>query len=135
MDDGRKMALEKYRNDFRKEMVVRNIFPRLHKDAGGVLDEVEQDRVSSKEKEGNEAQVDELVDILLTKGKEDFDRFCTVDGGNDAMLAMKLREAAEPGPPRGCKLWPDTHFSVKPGAHLVQESIWDDLKSAVVCIQ
>ena len=48
MDDGRKMALAKYRNDFRKEMVVRNIFPRLHKDAGGVLDEVEQDRVTSK---------------------------------------------------------------------------------------
>ena len=115
--------------------VVRNIIPRLHKDAGGFLDEVEQDRGTSKGKEGNVAQVDELVDILLTKGKEDFDRFCTVDGGNDAMLAMKLREAAEPGPPQGCKLWPDTHFSVKPGAHLVQESIWDDLKSAVVCIQ
>ena len=133
MDDG--MALEKYRNDFRSEMIVRNIFPSLHKDAGGFLDEVEQDRATSKEKEGNVAQVDELVDILLTKEKEDFDRFCAVVGGNDATLAKKLREAAEPGPPQGCKLWPDIHFSPKPGGHLVQESIWDDLKSAVVCIR
>ena len=101
------MALElKYRNDL--VAIVRSIFPNLHKDAGGFLDEVEQDRVTSKEKEGNVAQVDELVDILLTKGNEDFDRFCTVVGGNDTMLAKKLRDAAEPGPPQGCKLWPDT---------------------------
>ncbi len=88
MDDG--MALEKYRNDFRNEMIVRNIIPSLLKGTGGFLDEVEQDWVTSKEKEGNAAQVDELVDILLTKENEDFDRFCTVVGGNDAMLAKKL---------------------------------------------
>ena len=68
MDDGRKMALERYRHDFRKKIVVRNIFPSLQKDAGGFLDEVEQDQVTSKKVGGNAAQVDELVDILLTKG-------------------------------------------------------------------
>lgn len=95
MDDGRKQALRQMQEDFRTGIIVDNIYPRLHKDAGGFLDDVELDRVTSKE--GNVAQVDELFKILLTKTNEDFDCFCAIIEKVNPTRANKLREAAELG--------------------------------------
>ena len=95
MDDGRKQALRQKQEDFRTGIIVDNIYPRLHKDAGGFLDDVELDRVTSKE--GNVAQVDELFKILFIKTNEDFDCFCAIVEMVNPTWAKKLREAAELG--------------------------------------
>ena len=41
------------------------------------------------------------------------------------------------GPPSGPStvFRPETNFSAKAGEHIVQETIWDNLKSAVLCIR
>jgi len=95
MDDGRKKALRQKQDDFRTGIIVINIYPRLHQDAGGFLDDVELDRVTSKE--GNVAQVDELFKILFTKTNEDFDCFCAIVEKVNPTRANNLREAAELG--------------------------------------
>ena len=87
--------MRQQQNDFRTGIIIKNIFPSLHRDAGGFLDDVELDRVTSKE--GNVAQVDELWAILLTKENKDFDSFCTIVERNNATRAKMLREAAERG--------------------------------------
>lgn len=98
MDDGRKKALRQHQNDFRTGIIVKNICPSLHKDAGGFLDDVEWDRVTAKEKEGNVAQVDELFTILLTKEDKDFDSFCDIVKRQcNATRAKNLRETAKRG--------------------------------------
>ena len=93
MDVGRKKALREQQEDFRGTgIIIKNIFPRLHKDAGGFLDDVELIQVTSKE--GNVAQVDELFAILLTKENKDFDLFCTIVERYNATRAKNLRKAA-----------------------------------------
>lgn len=93
MDDGRKRALRQLQDDFRTGIVVNNIYPSLHKDAGGFLDDVELDEVMAKE--GNVGQVDKLWTFLLTKRNEDFDRFCTiVEEKCNPARANNLRQAA-----------------------------------------
>ena len=44
-------------------------------------------------------------------------------------------EEAIYGPPSCSNIRPEMKFPVKAGVHLVQEGIWDELKSAVVCIR
>ena len=92
MDQGRKTALRQQQDDFRTGIIVDNIYPSLHKDAGGFLDGVELDRVTSKE--GNVAQVDELFKILFTKTNKDFDCFCAIVEKVNATRANNLRRAA-----------------------------------------
>ena len=92
MDQARKEALRRQQDDLRTGIRVNDILPSLHKDARGFLDDVEEDRVKSKE--GNVAQVDELLAILLTKENKDFDYFCTIIEKNNATRASNLRKAA-----------------------------------------
>lgn len=92
MDEGRKKALRQQQEDLRTGIIVNNIFPSLHKHAGGFLDDVELERVISKE--GNVAKVDELLAILRMKENKDFDSFCTIVERNNPTRANKLREAA-----------------------------------------
>ena len=95
MDDAKKEALRRRQDDLRTGIIVNNILPSLHKYAGGFLDDVEEDRVKSKE--GNVAQVDELLVILRTKEDKDFNYFCTIIEKNNATRASNLRKAAEIG--------------------------------------
>lgn len=92
MDHARKEALRRQQDDLRTGIRVNDILPSLHKDAGGFLDDVEEDRVKSKE--GNVAQVDELLAILRTKENKDFDYFCTIIEKSNATRASNLRKAA-----------------------------------------
>ena len=92
MDQARKEALRRRQEDLRMGIIVNNILPSLHEAAGGFLDDVEEDRVKSKE--GNVAQVDELLAILQTKDNRDFDYFCTIIEKNNATRANNLGKAA-----------------------------------------
>ena len=76
MDDARKRALRKHHSDLRTGIIVNNLLPDLHCDAGGFLIDVESLTISSKS--CNVSQVDELIGTLLTKENRDFDSFCRV---------------------------------------------------------
>ena len=76
MDAARNRALRRYNPELRTEIIVNNLLPDLHRDAGGFLTDVESLTVSSKR--CNVGQVDELITILLTKENADFDSFCHI---------------------------------------------------------
>ena len=97
MDDQRSRALRQCQNFLRMGSIFTKILPSLHKDTGGFLNSKDLDRITAKEKEGGEARMAELFDILLTKTNEDFDSFCTIVARIDLKLANGLREAAELG--------------------------------------
>lgn len=93
MERNRKQAIRKWHNDLRTEISVWKILPDLHKDAGGFLTDVENDQVRSAE--NNPKQVDELVEILVTKETAHFDVFCAILERHDYMTwAKKLKETA-----------------------------------------
>lgn len=76
MDAAWKRAIRRHHPELRTVLRVDNFLPCLHHDAGGFLTEVERLRISSKS--DSIYQVDELVDVLLTKEDGDFDSFCRV---------------------------------------------------------
>ena len=76
MDYYRKEALRQCHPYLRTVVTVCNILPSLHVDAGGFLNDMENDSIVKNI--GNVDQVDDLVDILLKKENKDFDYFCVV---------------------------------------------------------
>ena len=76
MDERRRQALKKYQQRFRTGILVRNILPTLRPE----LTDVEYGQVQAGE--DNAAKVDKLMDILLTKEKQQFDAFCKALEGN-----------------------------------------------------
>ena len=74
-------------------MIVRNCLPRLHRDAGGFLTNVEKANIIAKE--SNVFQVDELIEVLVMKENKDFDRFCVIlEEEGHCTLSNRLKEAA-----------------------------------------
>ena len=93
MNDARKNALRQCHPDLRTNIRVADFLPNLHVGAGGFLDDVQNDCI--KKKKGYVRQVDELIDILLTKESEHFDYFCDVlKEKGYKVWSDKLREAA-----------------------------------------
>ena len=94
MDDRRKKALRQYHTDLRTGIIVNHFLPKLHSDAGGFLTDVESGEI--KKTSGNVAQVDELIDVLLTKENKDFDCFCDVlEKEGHQSLSNRLKAAAD----------------------------------------
>ncbi len=80
-------ALMTHHQSLRSLLIIRNILPALHP----ILTGVEYSRVDGKE--GNVAQVDEFIRILLTKEFWHFETFCTVLANNGYKhWAKTLRE-------------------------------------------
>lgn len=93
MEPSRKRALRKCHSDLRAGVIVRNILPALHKDAEGFLTDVEHARVRSMN--DNLEQVDELVEVLVTKENAHFDAFCAIlERSGCKSCAKKLKETA-----------------------------------------
>ena len=80
-------ALMTHHQSLRSLLIIQNILPALH----SILTDVEYSRVDGKE--GNVAQVDEFIKILLTKEFRHFEKFCTVLANNGyEHWAKTLRE-------------------------------------------
>ena len=89
MAKGYREALRHIHEELRTGILVKNILPSLRP----YLTEIEYSQV--RDQTGNVAQVDELVDILLTKEDKHFDGFCRVCERNGySPLARQLKEAA-----------------------------------------
>lgn len=92
MDELRKQVLRENHHDLRSGLIVKNVLPAFRPH----LTDIEFSRVASHS--GNVEQVDELVEILLTKENKHFDRFCRVCESNGYHhWARKLEEAARIG--------------------------------------
>ena len=96
MDDARKRALREHHSDLRTGIIVNNLLPDLHCDAGGFLTDVESDTISSMT--SNVSQVDKLVTVLLTKEDRDFDSFCrALKKGGYSRWSERLSHSARQG--------------------------------------
>ena len=95
MADRRKKSLQKYHTDLRTGIIVSYFLPKLHREAGGFLTDVESETIAAKKSSGNVEQVDELIRVLLTKESKDFDYFCDVleEEGHQS-LSTRLKVAA-----------------------------------------
>ena len=95
MDDHRKKALRLYHSDLRTGIIVSHFLPKLHREAGGFLTDVESETIAAKKSSGNVEQVDELIGVLLTKENKDFDYFCDVlEKEGHQSLSNRLKVAA-----------------------------------------
>ena len=74
MDGDRQQALKEFHQRLRSGLLVENVLPALR--PYNYLTDVEYLQVEARQ--GNVAQVDELVKILLTKENSHFDGFCRV---------------------------------------------------------
>ena len=94
MDESKRKALRCYRPALIKCLILEHFIADLHEEAGGVLNDVEEDAILAKE--GNTSRVFEFIKILLTKGNRAFDNFCSVLDGdkNHREWAKKLRDKA-----------------------------------------
>ena len=92
MDDSRTKALRQCHPDLRSHLRVNDFLPSLHVHAGGFLTDVESGRI--RRHTGNIDQVDELIEILVTKDNKDFDHFCVVLEKGYHVWSEKLREGA-----------------------------------------
>lgn len=92
MDKDWQKALKEYHQKLRSGLLVVNVLPALR--PYDYLTDVEYTQVASKQVQGNVAQVDELVEILLTKEKRNFDGLCHVLERNGYLhWAQQLRAA------------------------------------------
>jgi hypothetical protein len=75
-------------------LILEHFIADLHEEAGGVLNDVEEQTILAKE--GNRARMFEFFTILLTKGNGAFDNFCSVldEDRNHREWAKKLRDKA-----------------------------------------
>ena len=90
MDKKRKGALQKYHQALRTNLLVGNFLPTLRQ----LLTEVEYSQV--KDRDGNVARVDELIEILLTKENKHFEGFCTaLERNGYEHWSKKLREEVD----------------------------------------
>ena len=92
MDKTRRKALRRCHQDLRRHITVTDFLPSLHVDADGFLTDLESGRI--RKHTGNREQVDELIDILVTKENKDFDHFCVVLEEGYHVWSEKLIEAA-----------------------------------------
>ena len=92
MDESRKKALRQCHPDLRTQIRVNDFLPSLHVYAGGFLNDVESGRI--KQHSRNIEQVDEMIEILVTKDNKGFDHFCVVLEEGYHVWSEKLREAA-----------------------------------------
>ena len=93
MDESRRKALQRCHQDLRTHITVKDFLPSLHVDADGFLTDMESGRI--RKYTGNMEQVDELINILVTKENKDFDHFCVVlEKEGYHVWSKKLREAA-----------------------------------------
>ena len=93
MDDSRRKALRQCQQDLRMLIRVNDFLPSLHVHARGFLNDVESDSI--RKHKGYVKQVDELVDILVTKENKDFNHFCIILEKNGCNVSSeKLRRAA-----------------------------------------
>ena len=76
MDKARTSAIRSHHSKLRTGIIVNNLLPDLHCDAGGFLTDVESAKISSMT--CNVSQVDELITVLLTKEDRDYDTFCRI---------------------------------------------------------
>lgn len=90
MNEKRREALRKHRQDLRGVIQVENILPALCP----WLTDVEYSRVS--EREDNVAKVDELINILLATQVGHFDSFCVaLEQNGYGHLAKTLQKEVE----------------------------------------
>ena len=83
-------ALMTHHHSLRSLLIIQNILPALH----SILTDVAYSQVDDKE--GNVAQIDEFIKILLTKEFRHFDTFCTVLANNGyEHWAKTLREKVD----------------------------------------
>ena len=93
MDKTKRKALRRCHQDLRTHIIVNDFLPSLHVDADGFLKDLESGRI--RKYTGNMEQVDELIDILVTKENKDFDHFCVVlEKEGYHVWSEKLMEAA-----------------------------------------
>ena len=93
MDDSRRKALRQCQQDLRMLIRVNDFLLSLHVHAGGFLNDAESDSI--RKHKGYVKQVDELVDILVTKENKDFDHFCIIlEKNGHHVSSEKLRKAA-----------------------------------------
>ena len=92
MDESRRRALRQCHPDLRTQIRVNDFLPSLYVLAGGFLNDVESGRI--RQHTGNIEQVDEMIDILVTKDNKDFDHFCVVLEEGYHVWSENLREAA-----------------------------------------
>ena len=93
MDESRKKALQKHHPELRTGITVIHLLTSLHVDVGGFLTDVESDSINQNR--GNVEQVDELIDVLVTKENKDFDYFCLVlEKEGCQAWSNRLKEAA-----------------------------------------
>ena len=94
MEEARREAFRVHQKRLRTEVIV----TRLLHDCRQLLTDVEYSLVSDKSKDDNESAMDELINVLLRKEDNDFDRFCSAlrtNGYSD--WAMKLEAKAREG--------------------------------------
>ena len=94
MDESKRKALLAYRPQLIRCLIIEHFIADLHECAGGVLNDVEEDAIVSKE--NNRAKVYEFFRILLTKGNDAFEKFCLVMESDPSHKewAEKLRHKA-----------------------------------------
>ena len=92
MNDSRRKALRRYHQDLRTHITVNDFLPSLHVDADGFLTDLESGKI--RKCTGNIEQVDELIEILVTKENNDFDHFCVALEEGYHVWSAKLRETA-----------------------------------------
>ena len=92
MDESRRKALRRCHQDLRTHITVNDFLPSLHVDADGFLTDLESGRI--RKYTGNMEQVDELIEILVTKDNKGFDHFCVVLEEGYHVWSEKLREVA-----------------------------------------
>ena len=100
MDDSRRKALRRCHQGLRTNITVNDFLPSLHVDADGFLNDVESGRIRNLT--GNIEQVDEMIEILVTKDNKDFDHFCVILEKGHPVWSEKLREAAALGKRQQC---------------------------------
>ena len=83
MDEKRKRALKEYQQALRTGLLIGNILPALRP----LLTDVEYSRV--REREGNVASADELIEILLTKRTGTLKSFAPLWSGTDTNIGRR----------------------------------------------
>ena len=94
MDESKRKALLACRPQLIRCLIIEHFIADLHECAGGVLNDVEEDAIVSKE--SDRAKVYEFFKILLTKGNDAFEKFCKVIESDQSHKewAEKLRQKA-----------------------------------------
>ena len=93
MDPSKLTALRFCRPNLLKVLTVRHYLASAHKDAGGFLNEHEEDDIRAEKTTFDQA--DKFISILLTKDNSAFDKFCEIlDEFGQQIWSQKLKDKA-----------------------------------------